>query len=80
MLFQIVYKINLMNKIFYFFIYIILYIEIILYIKINSNIFIKKFKNKKIKLKLEKIKKLNDYIQDEIEIMYNKNLKNNALL
>jgi hypothetical protein len=68
-----------MNKIFYFFIYAVLYIEITLYIKIHSDVFIKKFKNKKIKLKLEKIKKLNNYIQDEIEITYNKNLKNNAL-
>jgi hypothetical protein len=68
-----------MNKIFYFILAAMVYSEIILYIYINNKIFIRKCENKKIKLKLEKIKKLNDYLIEEIEIMKHKTLKNLAL-
>jgi hypothetical protein len=68
-----------MKRIFYFFIYALLYTEIILHIHINNKIFIKKIENKKINLKLEDIKRENDYLASEIEIIENKKLKDHAL-
>ncbi len=52
----------------------IIYFQTIFYLSIKNKIFIKKNNNKKIKIKIAKIKKINNYLKDEIEIIKQKKL------
>ncbi len=56
-----------------FFILIILYMQIILFIYINNKLFKNKINNKNLKLKIIKIKKINNYLDEKLEIINNDN-------
>ena len=61
------------------FLCIILYLQFILYIYIQNKTFIQKLKNRNLKSKIIKIKKLNDYLKNELEIIENKQYKNKII-
>ena len=61
------------------FLCIILYLQFILYIYIQNKTFIQKLKNRNLKSKIIKIKKLNDYLENELEIIENKQYKNKII-